>query len=685
MRLFKISAVLLLLCLFITACVTATQSGLESTVTVPVPTMPTTPPIVIATQPPTQQPTPSSTPEGAWIRLVPDSGFPGTVVHINGYLPGGLPQTDLASQDYTTYASACWNGCQTGLQEDGLEVKWSQTGPGIFSLEFTVPSIPWLASDGFHGLEAGNYSIDMINLDPSKIGCNSHEGCSVTPVASATFNLTQSAVYPPCQEEYCGSLVASPTQAAPGERVQVRGWAPLVQFVGEPFGYNLVLETKDNTSPENVMNLAVQQNEAVQQARDGNLTASFQVPQYGNDGAALRPGSYILALMAPLTSEKNPFSILVAPTPFEITAAPTWSNLLSAVPLWVQTSADLTTSSLATDPLDPARLAYCATGEIQLSQDSGQTWTNVAVNTTSLPMPSDRLAIGEDKPTCVSVTLDSSHPHSLYAVFSLVDKEYGAPPIYFEGYFTYDLGKTWQLVPVPSIETSQQVISDNFGGFWTDGKTVQALYYEKAINQNQLFPLLAKQTVDGGMTWSEAPLACPATGPCVRWGAAPGMIGGMGADLPQSVLASADEGKTWSDTGQSIELRMTGPHELVALSASELLLLSGQDRFPLRYSNDGGKTWLVISLPTLPGIQSSGYAGYPGLQIMPDGSLLAMRPDTGQWMRLSPSAQDWCPIGLTSANLSPALLLFSGNRVWWISVTTMLPQSAPQSELVCQK
>ncbi len=672
---------MLLLCPVLAGCAPATPSG-----TLPTSSQLATPMPVVITQAPTPSPTLTSTPEGTWIKLTPDSGIPGTVVQVTGYLPGGLPQTDLAAQNYTTYASICWNGCQTGLKQDGLDVTWSQTEPGSFSLEFTVPPIPWLALDGFHTLEAGNYSVDLINLDPSKISCGTPESCPVTPLASATFQLTQSAAYPPCQEQYCGSLVASPAQAAPGEQVQVKGWAPLVQLIGTPFGYNLVLETQDNPSPGNVIQLAVQQNEVIQQAMDGSLTASFLVPQYGNDGATLSPGSYTLALQAPLTSEKNATPVLVAPTPFEITAAPAWSDLPHAPPVWVQPSADLSTSStLAADPLNPNRLAYCAAGEIHFSQDSGQTWTAIQVKPDNLPTPSDRLVVGEEQPTCISVTLDSSHPDSLYAVFDLMDKEYGAPPIYYVGYYTSDQGKTWQLVPVPVIDTSQPLINDTFGGFWTDGKIVQVLYYGKPDNENQPFPLLAKQTVDGGVTWNDASLVCPAAGPCIRWGAAPSMISGMGADLPQSALTSADGGKTWSDTGQSIELRMTGPHELVALSALDLFLISGTHRFPLRYTIDGGKTWQVISLPALPGSQSGTYAGYPGLQMLPDGSLLAMRSDTGQWMSLLPAAQDWCPVGLKSEDLWPVLLRSTGDRVWWLSITTMQPQSAPQSELVCQK
>ncbi len=674
----KSMLIIVVLSLALAACAPATPPGIY-----PPASQPATHTPVVDTQTPSPSPTVASTPGGTWIKLIPDSGIPGSTVQVEGYLPGGLPKTELAPRNYATYASICWNGCQTGFEEDSLEVAWSQTDEGHFSLKFIVPPIPWLSTDGFHPLDAGDYSIELINLDPTKVGCVP-PACPETPVASTTFHLTVSAIYPACQEPSCGSLIASPASAAPGETVHVTGWAPLVQFIGSPYGYNLVLEPQGNTSPEQVMYLAVKQSEAVVQSIDGSLTASFQVPQYGSDGSALTPGAYTLALEAFLPNVKTTFSTLVAPTPFEITAAPNWAELAHASPLWVQPAADLSTSSLAADPLDPKRLAYCAAGEIQLSQDAGQTWTPVPVDAASLPSPLDRLMPGDQSRMCISVTLDSSHPDSLYIVFGLVDKLYGAPPIYFTGYFTTDLGKTWQLAPVPAIGENQMAINDSFGGFWTDGKTVQVLYFGKPASEGQPFPLLAKQTRDGGLTWMDAFLACPATGPCVRWGAAPNTEGGMGADMSQSVLASSDGGKTWQDTGQSVELRNTGPHELVAFSNTQVLLISGADRFPLRYSADGGISWQVIALPATSGSQPGYFQGYPGLQVSPDGSLLSMLPDSGQYVSLSATGQDWCQVAFTQPDQTPGLLQFVGNRVWWLSGSTLQPQNAPHSDFICR-
>jgi hypothetical protein len=147
-----------------------------------------------ATPSPGIEPAVTNTPTGTWIRLTPDSGGPGTTVQIDGYLPGGLPADELKNNDYLTHADACWGGCQHGLLES-VDVFWSEQDPGYFSLQFIVPSIPWLAADGLHLLEPGDYPVEILYLDRNATGCDpsvtSAEGCPVTPQAGAVFHLTE--------------------------------------------------------------------------------------------------------------------------------------------------------------------------------------------------------------------------------------------------------------------------------------------------------------------------------------------------------------------------------------------------------------------------------------------------------------------------------------------------------------
>jgi hypothetical protein len=547
-------------------------------------------------------------------------------------------------------------------------------------LHFTLPVAPWLKADGPHPIKPGDYTVGVQCLGPDQSGC-----ALVEAQTSAIFHL-QGPVSNACQDGSCGTLVTTPSSGAPGTQIQVEGWAPLRQIIdGVPLGYSLVLEPHSGASPPTqLLYLGT-----LEQKLDGSLTAAFQVPQRGPDQVPLAPGTYLLALEAfGFTADKNGAQILVAPTPFEITAAPSWTQLQQPKPLWIQPSASIQATTMSVDALNPNRLAYCAPGAIRLSQDAGKTWTSIPVGAvTRLAQASPYPLMSEnatEPPTCFTVTLDASHPDSFYAVFQAANKQYGAPPIYFVGYVTLDRGKTWQLVPAPTgVTTSSQAI-DRFGWFWTDGKVVQALYGGQINAPDQAPPAVTEQTTDGGINWSAASLACPSSGPCLRWGPAPSTISGMGAGLPQTVMASQDGGQTWQSTGQSVELRATGPHELVALSQNQALLISGSADYPLRYTQDSGKTWQVLAIPPLPGADPTASVGYTGLQMLPDGSLLALNDQAGAWWGLPPTAQNWCALAISSLENNAVLLQAAGDRVWWISLSNNKPQSAPVSEFACQ-
>jgi dihydroorotate dehydrogenase electron transfer subunit len=97
------------------------------------------------------------------------------------------------------------------------------------------------------------------------------------------------------------------------------------------------------------------------------------------------------------------------------------------------------------------------------------------------------------------------------AIFQVVKKPYGAPPVVFMGYATSDGGQSWALVTPPP-----NAMMERFGGFWMDGQgTVQALYDGEAEAPDQAPAISVEQNVDGGMTWSSASLACPPSGTCI--------------------------------------------------------------------------------------------------------------------------------------------------------------------------
>lgn len=628
-------------------------------------------------------PTLTNTPSGTWITLSPNSGKPGKVIQIDGTFAGGLSEQELINNNYLTHGDVCWGGCQDGLLEEAVDVNWSATEPGHFSLQIVVPSAPWLASDGPHPLEPGDYSITIKSLDLSSEECPSGKGCPVAPLASALFHLSSGYTGSGCQDQSCGILHAQPLEGAPGAVIQVTGWAPLIEIISRPIGYTLMLETKTGASAyQNMINLAT-----VQQGMDGSLTATFRVPQYEGDGSQINPGPYTLALDASyLTLANGGPPTLIAPTSFKITAAPPWVARERSAPLWIQPASSIV-ETISVDPSNPKRLAYCETGAIRYTQDGGQSWASIPTSAVKNLSPSSGIIVGDqgaEQPQCISVTLDSIHPDSFYAVFGAVDKQYGPPPIYYVGYFTTDLGNTWQLVPVPSVQTTLSGAEGKFGGFWTDGKAVQALYFGEAVSPDQAPPVQAKETTNGGITWNLTSLTCPSSGPCLRWGPAPGAIYGMGSDLLQRVMASYDNGHTWQPTGESAELRQGWPFQLVALSQDEALMINGRPPYPVLFTPDSGRTWQALALPPLPGANSGWPSGYSSLQMLPDGSFLSMNPDTGKWWVVPPDAQDWCALKITSLDKDLPLLQVLGDWVWWLSVMGV-PESALLSSFVCQQ
>ena len=642
------------------------------------------------TQAPTAAPTITPTPAGAWISLSPSHGKPGDTIQVEGYSP--TAPTGLQSGAAQVYTNLCWDGCQNGLQEQGLQADWSTTDPGHFSLSFVVPSAPWLAADGPHDLASGDYPISIEYMDFGSTACTdpTAKGCMLTIDAGQPFHLDGSASVQSCASQGCGSLTVTPGKGTAGETIQVTGWAPLLEMIGtgagDYSGYSLVLlESGTTSNPQNLLNSGL----PVSQTVNGSLTASFQVPLSGPNGP-LAAGTYTLGLNADslvnglAAKGGNWQPVLVASISFEVTTVPAWSQLQVTAPVWIQSSTSLLSQTPGLDPANSSRIASCVTGAIKVSSDGGASWTSISTEAVVKIADDMGYSIGlQQLPACNSVVLDPTRPQSFYAVFGGANKQYGAPPTYFLGFYTTDNGTTWKAAPTPP-ETQNAPMIERFGGFWNDGQAIQALYSGDSSGQpGQAAPVLVEQTTDGGVSWQAGALTCPASGPCLRWGAAPGSISGMGASLPQFVMVSEDNGTTWSSSGQYVELHMSGPDELSALSATEAVLISGGATYPLLVTQDSGKTWQAYALPSLPGSQSFGYQ-FNGLQILPDGSLVAMNPDTGTWYDLPPGGQDWCASKVTIPGYFPVLLQASGDKAWWISPTDGSLQSTALSEFACK-
>lgn len=627
----------------------------------------------LVTAAPTMSPTASPLPtlSATMLTLEPAEGPPGTLVTVAGFAPGGaVVRTDKGDDG----ATVCWAGCD-GLMIDGAPLHWSDTEPGRFTLQFTVPSIPWLGGDGPHPLIPGSYTVGVVCV-PMSNGCATRE-----PQATATFTLR-----PPtpatCRADSCASLQLTPASGPPGSVVKIHGWAPLARMNGpQPSSYSLLVQRADGTQDWN--------STLIEQTPNGDLSGSFQLPLALPNLGPLTPGAYTIALVAthrastkppssssvtirPMPQDSSTVNIILAPTTFTITAAPTWASLGSVRPLWIAQNPG---QPLAVDLANPRRIAYCAPGTIRSSSDGGASWSSVSTTGIAAAAKQHGLSlfapdVAPSPPQCTSVVLDSQHPRSFYVTIGAVRPEQGIPPSYSVGAVTTDNGQTWQIV-APDGATPE-----HFGGFQADDRGVYLFFND---------PVIVQLTTDGGRTWTTGHPACPLAGPCVRWGAVDLTIGGMSSPNPLLIEYSSDGGQTWltPPDPRSINLRVSTSATLAALSPTSVVLLAGREAFPALLSNDGGATWTIIALPPLVGSDTS-YPLYARLELLPNGSLIAQASEnSAQWQMLQPGAQAWCR--LVGAAL-PALAAPQpiGDQVWWYSPSEApTPQHVPLTQLPC--
>jgi hypothetical protein len=128
------------------------------------------------------------------------------------------------------------------------------------------------------------------------------------------------------------------------------------------------------------------------------------------------------------------------------TSSPTPSKpfLLDQKTLWISSGADIFNRVITVDPRNPQRIAYCSNGEILTSDDGGDVWEAVPTGAVAAAAEQVGYQIFDNNPAlsnaCMYLSLDPSHPDSYYAVFTIAHEDYGAPPIFYVGFYTTDNG-----------------------------------------------------------------------------------------------------------------------------------------------------------------------------------------------------------------------------------------------------
>jgi hypothetical protein len=533
-------------------------------------------------------------------------------------------------QPRADHAPLCWAACDalTGY----VDISWSPSQAGLFTAQFLAPAAPWFAGGKIAPLQAGRYAV----VFPCLPGFEKPSGLCSGSRLVAHFDLTGAGSGLCTTGASCASLQTSPAEGPPGTLVAVDGWAPLTGLNGTGF-----------------IDVAI---EGQPQGKPGSASA------------------------APL----------IASTPFMVTGAPGWESLASMHPLSVQRTG---LAPFGVDPGNANRFAYCADGVVDITSNAGRSWSAVSlagVHTasaaTNYPIPWS--FSGSPRPTCDAVFLDPKNAGTMYAVFSTVPRNSGPPPFNLIAYVSRNSGRTWQPVPVPGGSEMGR-----FDGFRVDGSAAQALFWKSDAATYVPDPnaFIVQETADGGRTWHVGALHCPAAGACLALGPQDnGRCQAVG-DW-ESILTSANSGRSWSIPGWPNRLGACSASELVGLAGGGVAALDGSSQYPLVVSTNGGATWAALALPPLPGAAGDlgGCCGWV-LQMLPDGRLLVMG---SAWYLLAPGATQWCspttmPAGQPSAYPGMAPMVM-GDRLWWLDSTrngpgafTSSAKSVPISSLHC--
>ena len=555
--------------------------------------------------PSTPEPTPrgsATAPRLLSLTLGDASIAPGATVDVTGRLT--RPTTRAERRD-ATFATLCWDGCN-GLQEQGVATHWSS--PTTFHTTLVAPDAAWLVVDAnrvsVHPLEAGRYRVS-VQCVVATAGCG-----RVAPRASATIALRAPRPTRCVAGRRCATMTLSAAVARIGDRILVRGWAPVASVIGQPFGYAL------SVAP----------------------------------AAATR--HYPSLTFSPLPKSASTESVVLAPTTLHLVRGATWVDLGRLR----EVSSTFSGPSAVAPVANSSRVAWCQSTGVVITHGS----TTVRVPTTDVATALRGsglrdLARAGTPATCVTVQLDPRHAASLYAGFASAHGS-SIPPEYLAPLYTTNDGATWHAVPIPAGASIE-----NFGGFAVRGASVAALFAGPGGSAGSSYPagtsdglVRTEVTSDGGMRWTASTLGCPASGPCVTFGPYPWGNCNM-ANASQSLLlgppgAPPAAGVHWTSSSWVASVDSCFPQQLVVTSTHDLLLLDPSSQYPLQESTTAGRTWFVVALPPLTAA-NDGPDSIPtsnALVLAPDGSLFAVITAPSQQSqalyRLAPGASSWCRV-----------------------------------------
>ncbi|MDH2903790.1 MAG: hypothetical protein PXZ08_07560 [Actinomycetota bacterium] len=567
-----------------------------------------------ATPPSISSTSPASSPDGEFTFSIAASRVrPQEHVEVSGHYVHGHRPANSSS------AIICWDGCQSGLSEQGISLRW--TSSTEFHATLVVPGAPWYFNDhgqpSVHPLTSGTYTVGIECIASS-------EGCAlksadaqvrvrlVAPTATATWCTAHVA---------CGSLSLSTTHTTIGDVVVVRGRAPLANLIGRPFGYWLDLSATALGS------------QPVAFTRTGGADQYFA--NVAPKVLTVEPGAtWASQRLSPITSSSWSSSSVVNPTPG------------SPLVAWCEPGVVVVTGGL--HPLQiPTMSARRALASEHLS---------LAGSTNSTP--------------CVSASVDPEAPQHIFAAFA-AEASGVVPPFFLAGLYSTDGGATWRLVPSPPGRSDI-----DFSGFRVTGRNVQALFVgsPRSVATYPARTTVAVETTSNGAgSWTASTLGCPSTGPCTVFG--PSTPGNCAMNpQPEAVLVGPTHGPpsgvAFTESRWVTTVNVCNSQQLAVTGSGLELLADPSSIYPLLASNDGGHTWYNVRLPVLAGL---GEPGTPSgsLVLATNGALVASVQTSNGRQRLfllRPSASSWCEVqgvlNVGSSQLVSSLRTSGADLLW---------------------
>jgi hypothetical protein len=566
---------------------------------------------------------------------------PGDSVVLTGHL-------STAVTPRPQYANLCWDGCG-GLLEQGVQIRWLSSKKFLMTLR--VPETAWLvARNGavsVHPLSSGSYQVGLQCL-------TSISGCALRgPQAKTSITLKATKPQRCVHAKQCETLRLGPSTATVGDEVTVSGWAPLQDFIGQPFGYSL------------------------------SVTAGSGRKGY----PALAYSSSKLA---------GSFNVVLTPTVLRVGQSPPWARL-GRMPYLSSTYSG---PSAVNPAPDSSLVGWCEQSRIVITGGAAPVTISTADVKSALKGTTLHFFSGSPTtatPACDAVQLDPSHPDSVYAGFG-TGQGASIPPIYLAPVYTTNAGSTWQAVPIPKDSSIE-----DFSGFTTEGTDVLALFSGNDNNSTDGSPdgtnngyVTAEMTTNGGLNWSTTTLGCPSTGPCMTFGPYSWGNCNMSQDTQSLLLgpagATASTGVKWRDSTWVTSVNSCFTPQLVASTSRDLLLIDPSSEYPLLRSTNSGVTWTNWELPSIPA-ENYGPDSVPQTDSMvfaPDGSLFASvttpAGDRQQLYRLYPAATSWCQVpnvyGTTAPDLIQPLRVDATDLLWSQSSSSSM-RIVPFAKLTC--